>query len=190
MKRSLILLIFMFLSTVTLMFLTSRSEKKNARIKTHLTLPNPDKPNDTPIKDLYGKFQAAKLKQRGDWKRVEAFRDLNLNKLKNPADVFMDIDNILSELDIEYENTKMPDSTPKKLGDYQYYEYKLALKCTFEEFTQFIINLEKNDKIFIIHELIFDNDNFASKEQEIKKSFEVTIWAISFSKTNKKVKKK
>ena len=51
-------------------------------------------------------------------------------------------------------------------------------------------NLEKSDKIFIIHELIFDNDNFASKEQEIQKSFEVTIWAISFSKTNKKVGKK
>ena len=190
MKRSLILLIFMFLSTITLMFLTSRSEGKNNNIRTHLNGSNTSKLKDPPIKDLFGQFQAVKLRQRGDWTRVESFRDLNLNELKNPADVFMDIDNILSDLDIEYENTKMPDSAPKKIGDYKYYEYKLALECTFEDFTQFIVNLEKSDKIFIIHELIFDNDNFASKEQEINKSFEVTIWAISFSKTNKKVKKK
>jgi len=190
MKRSLILLIFMFLSTITLMFLTSRSEGKNDNIRTHLNGNIASKLEDPPIKDLFGKFQAAKLEEKGAWKRVESFRDLNLNKLKNPAEVFMDIDNILRKLKIEHENTKMPDSAPKKIGDYEYYEYKLALECTFEDFTQFIINLEKSDKIFIIHELIFDNDNFASKEQEIKKSFEVTIWAISFSKTNKKVKKK
>ena len=184
MKRSLILLLFMLLCTGTLMFLTYVSEEKHEKIQNDLNLENKG------IKDLYGIFNNKEMNESGNWKKVEAFRDMNLHTLKNPAEIFMDIDSILSDLEIEYENTKMPDADPQILGDYKYYEYKLALECTFEDFTQFIINLEKSDKIFIIYELIFDNDNFSSKQQEINKSFEITLWAISFNKTKKKTKKK
>tara|TARA_B100000686_G_C16499267_1_gene816187 strand:+ start:114 stop:713 length:600 start_codon:yes stop_codon:yes gene_type:complete len=96
------------------------------------------------------------------------------------------IDPILRDLNIKYENTDNPDSEPDEIGDYKYLEYHLTFNCTFEDFTQFIIELEKSDKFFIVEHISFSNDGFSDREHSTDKKFEIKIRAVELKKKGKK----
>ena len=180
MKRNIILLISVLVSCIILASLGFRSKSLSNETKIHFNQKNKG------IGDLFGVFGNQAMEKNGAWPRVETLRDLNLNIDDDPLEVFDYIDEILKNLDIKYENTKMPNSKPQQLGDYKFFEYFLTLTCTFEKFTQFVIELEKNDKIFIIHEIKFDNDDFSAKKQSSLKEFEIKVRSLNYIKKGKK----
>tara|TARA_B100000900_G_scaffold74724_1_gene59611 strand:- start:613 stop:1155 length:543 start_codon:yes stop_codon:yes gene_type:complete len=180
MKRNIILLISILISSIILTALSFRSESLSNKTKIDFNQKNRG------IGDLFGVFGNQAMEKNGAWPRVENLRDLNLNTDDDPLTVFDNIDEILRNLDIKYENTKMPNSKPQQLGDFKFFEYYLTLTCSFEKFTQFIIELEKDDKIFIIHEIKFDNDDFSSKKQSSDKEFEIKVRSLNYEKKGKK----
>jgi len=81
-----------------------------------------------------------------NYPRVKELRKLNLGVDDDESNIFdFYIDEILKNLDIKYENTKLPESKAEEIGDYKFFEYYLTLTCSFEKFTQFVIELEKSD---------------------------------------------
>ena len=171
MKRNLILLVIILICAVALTFMTE--QKNEGRLNTV----------EQGFKDYGGKeLEGDKL-----YTRVINLRDLNLGVDDDESDIFdMYIDDILMTLDIKYENTKLPESKAQEIGDYKFFEYYLTLTCTFEKFTQFVIELEKSDKIFIIHEITLDNDDFSAREQSLDKEFEIKIRSVNLKKKEKK----
>ena len=97
---------------------------------------------------------------------------------------------ILVELDIKYDTPALPDSDPVEIGDYKYFEYELTLECTFENFTNFILELEKSDKFFVIEHISFKNEGFQDREYSSDKFFDIKIRAVELNKKSKKGKSK
>ena len=97
---------------------------------------------------------------------------------------------ILVVLDIKYQADELPDSDPVEIGDYKYFEYGLTLECTFENFTNFIIELEKSDKFFVIEHISLKNEGFQDREYSSDKKFTIKIRAVELNKKSKKGKSK
>ena len=171
MKRNLILLAIILICSITL---TCISPSLNTgRLNT--------------VGNYFEDYGSKELFKDENYPRVKELRKLNLGVDDDESDIFdFYIDEILKNLDIKYENTKLPESKAEEIGDYKFFEYYLTLTCSFEKFTQFVIELEKSDKIFTIHEITLDNDNFSAKEQSLDKEFEIKIRSIDLKKKGKK----
>ena len=171
MKRNLILLIIILISAITLYLLKVTDNKLSLK----------------EVASAFKKYGTKELDNDANYPRVINLRDLNLEANDDESDIFDTyIDEILMTLDIKYENTKLPESKAQEIGDTKFFEYYLTLTCSFEKFTQFVIELEKSDKIFIIHEITLDNDDFSAREQSLDKEFEIKIRSLNLKKTGKK----
>ena len=82
MKRNVILLISVLVSSIILASLGFRSKSLSNETKIHFNQKNKG------IGDLFGVFGNQAMEKNGAWPRVETLRDLNLNIDDDPLEVF------------------------------------------------------------------------------------------------------
>ena len=168
MKRNLILLAIILIGSIILVAISPKDN--NGRLNT--------------VGDRFEKYGTVELIADKKYPYTKQFREDNLDDEEDDDLFTLHIEQILEDLDIiDYQNTKLPDSK-EKIGNYRYREYGLKLTCTFEKFTQFVIELEKSDKIFIFTEIILDNNDF--RNQVLNKEFEIEIRGVDLKKKGKK----
>ena len=167
MKRNLILLAIILICSIILVAISPKDN--NGRLNT--------------VGDRFEKYGTAELTADKKYPRTTKFRELNLENDEDPDLFNLYIEGILESLEIEYQNTKLPNSKDK-IGNYRYSEYGLKLTCSFEKFTQFVIEFEISFKIFIFTVIIVANNNF--RNQTLDKEFEIKIKAVDLKKKGKK----
>ena len=89
-------------------------------------------------------------------------KNIDNGKKNDPSyfgqDVFNHVNTILQDLGIRNESPSLPqDKEIKSMSGFEYIEFEIAIKCSFEKFGKFINNLEKSNKIFIIDRFEFSN---------------------------------
>ena len=105
-------------------------------------------------------------------------------------DVFNHVNTILQDLGIRNESPSLPqDREIKAMSGFEYIEFELAIRCSFEKFGKFVNELEKSDKIFIINRFEFSNSITHGVQKALStngkypdKEITMRIWAVNLSK--------
>ncbi|MAV64178.1 MAG: hypothetical protein CMG00_03185 [Candidatus Marinimicrobia bacterium] len=104
-------------------------------------------------------------------------------------DVYNHVNKILQELEIKNESPSLPqDREIKSMQGFQYIEFEVEIKCSFEKFGKFVTRLEKSNKIFIIDRFELSNgitrgvQRAKSKGKFPEKDITMRIWAINLNK--------
>lgn len=121
-------------------------------------------------------------------------RNIDDRKNNDPSyfgqDVFNHVNTILQDLGIKNESPSLPqDKEIKLMSGFEYIEFEIAIKCSFEKFGKFVNNLEKSNKIFIIDRFEFSNSINHGVQKALSnngeypdKEITMRIWAINLNK--------
>ena len=187
MKRNIILLSIIFISTIILLILGNVAYSRMDDIAAR---------HDT-IDQKYANF--TNLKTQADTTYTSANNMLTKNldygtKNNNPAyfgqDVYNHVNSILQELGIKNESRKLPQaSNSQTMKGFNYIEFEIEIICSFENFGKFVNRLEKSNKIFIIDRFEFSN-SIVQGVQKARgsgifpdKNIKMRIWAINLERT-------
>ena len=121
-------------------------------------------------------------------------RNIDNRKNNDPSyfgqDVFNHVNTILQDLGIKNESPSLPqDKEIKLMSGFEYIEFEIAIKCSFEKFGKFVNNLEKSNKIFIIDRFEFSNSMVQGVQKARgtgifpDKNIKMRIWAINLERT-------
>ena len=185
MKRNIILLSVITVSTIILLFLVNASEKRIKDINK----------KDRVIESKYEDFANLKAIQYGKHPTSNDMLTKNLDYgVKNDPtyfgqDVYDHVNLILQDLDIKNESRKLPQANnTKSMTGFDYIEFEIEVSCSFEKFGQFVNKLEKSNKIFVIDRFEFSN-SITHGVQRAKstgvfpdKKIKMSIWAINLER--------
>ena len=187
MKRNIILLSIIFISTIILLILGGRATARMSGIASrHNT-----------IDQKYADFTNLKTQADSSYTSANNMLTKNLDygtKNNNPAyfgqDVYNHVNFILQELDIKNESRRLPQaSNSQAMKGFNYIEFEIEITCSFEKFGQFVNRLEKSNKIFIIDRFEFSNSMVQGVQKARRsgvfpdKNIKMRIWAINLQRT-------
>ncbi len=190
MKRNIILLAIVFISSIILWILVNKSNGLMKTIKSHHVR------KDSGIEDLYRAFLDYTIVSEGQHPQANIMLSQNLDdgKKNDPVyfgqDVYNHVNKILENLGIKNESRELPQiSNTKSMMGFDYIKFELEISCSFEKFGQFVNRLEKNNKIFMIDRFEFSN-TLAHGVQKARsnngvfpdKKIKMRVWAINLEK--------
>jgi len=189
-KRNIILLAIVFIGSIILWILVSKSNGLMKTIKSHHVR------KDSGIEDLYRAFLDYTIVSEGQHPQANTMLSQNLDdgKKNDPAyfgqDVYNHVNLILQNLGIKNESRELPQiSNTKSMMGFDYIKFEIEISCSFEKFGQFVNRLEKNNKIFMIDRFEFSN-TLAHGVQRARsnngvfpdKKIKMRVWAINLEK--------